>query len=75
MLALAGCDGPPPDYDDPLKDLHTLPASSAPLDAPAKVGSPVALTLGSNIERLLQYNDASNIALASLEDQINRYWS
>jgi hypothetical protein len=65
-LALAGCGGPPPDYNDPLKDLHTLPASSAPLDAPAKVGSPVALVPGSNIEKLLQYNDAAAKGVQSM---------
>lgn len=65
-LALAGCGGPPPDYVDPLKDLHTLRASSAPLDTPAKVGSPVALVPGSNMERLLQYNDAAAKGVQSM---------
>jgi hypothetical protein len=65
-LVLAGCGGPPPDYVDPLKDLHNLPASSAPLDAPAKVGPPAALVLGSNIEKLLQYNDAAAKGVQSM---------
>jgi hypothetical protein len=73
---LAGCGGPPPDYEDPLKGLHTLPASNAPLDAPAKVGPHVALVLGSNIEKLLQYDDAAvkgvlsmpSVSWAALED-------
>jgi hypothetical protein len=65
-VALAGCGGPPPDYDDPLKGLHNLPASSAPLDAPAKVGSPVALVPGSNVEKLLQYNDAAAKGVQSM---------
>jgi hypothetical protein len=65
-LALAGCGGPPPQYSDPLAELHNLPGSSAPLDTPAKAGPTIAIVFGSNIEKLLQYSDAAAKGLMSM---------
>lgn len=66
LAVMTGCGPQLPEYRDPLADLSSARAADAPENAPVKVGSTVAITLGSNVERFLKYYDEGRAYAASV---------
>jgi hypothetical protein len=65
-LSIIGCGPQPPQYRDPLADLSSARGVTVPENISVKAGPTVALTLGSNVERFLKYQDDGNAYAASL---------
>lgn len=65
-FAAMGCGPQPPQYRDALADLSKVRAVDVPVDLGVRAGPSVALTLGSNVERFLKYQDDGNAYAASL---------
>jgi len=65
-FVLCSCGPQLPEYRDPLADLTTARGVDVPEDAPVKAAPPMALTLGSNVEAFLKYNDEGRAYAASV---------
>ena len=63
---LAGCGPSAPEYKGPVADLSVSGDVAAPMDAPVKAGAVQAVTLGSNVEAFLKYNDEGRKYAASV---------
>ncbi|MFO1166757.1 MAG: hypothetical protein U1E19_01370 [Rhodoblastus sp.] len=63
---LAGCGPSAPEYKGPVADLSASREDIAPMDAPVKAGAIQAVTLGSNVEAFLKYNDEGRKFAASV---------
>lgn len=63
---LAGCGPTAPEYKGPVADLAATREGAAPADAPVKAGAVQAVTLGSNAEAFLKYNDEGRKYAASV---------
>lgn len=63
---LAACGPTAPQYQDAVADLSAGQSTDAPLDAPVKAGAVPVVTLGSNVEAFLKYNDDGRKYAASV---------